>query len=326
VGWEPGREGGRLVVGPQEGANRLEQRASLVSGELGEGALEQLDGEDVSVPRQQLTPGRRQPHMATAAIGRVVLALDQAVLFEVGHDVADHRLASVQVAAQLTNCDRASKRKVLEHGTRRGGEPKSLGVSPMEPEVHRRKLPREDLGGFLCVHPVTVQTGLSIVNPDRSPASPPEPFRQLLAPCDLSGSHVGIEHLELRGKSRLPVEFGTAIALGEPSSDDRPQRSQRCSQWQGCGNLGAHKDHVGDADIGQGITARRVRPVDDHGAPVGHHDVQGMKIKVEKCITIRHLRDPRRRRDLVQPVMQVSKETKVPPPRSRTLQHLTEHR
>jgi hypothetical protein len=159
VSWKRGREGAGRVVRSQEGVNRLEHCPSFTVGKLGERPLEQLDGQDVSVPGQQLAPGRRQPHETTAAIGRIVLPLDQAVLLEVGDDVAHHRLGSVEVVAQLADCDRAGERKVLERSPGRRGQRRALRVAPMEPEVHRRELPGEDLGGLVRVHPITLRTG-----------------------------------------------------------------------------------------------------------------------------------------------------------------------
>jgi len=133
VGGQPRRECTGCVVGSQEGVNCFEHRPSFTVGELDECPLEEVDGEDVTVPGQQLPPGWRQPDEATPAIGRVVLPLDQAVLLEVGDDVAHDRLGPVEVAAQLANRDRPGERKVLEGGPGRRGKRGPLGVAPMEP-------------------------------------------------------------------------------------------------------------------------------------------------------------------------------------------------
>ncbi len=172
VSWQPGRECASCVVRSQKGVNRLQQCPSLTLGKLGERPLEQLDGQDVTVPGQQLAPRRREPDEATAAIGRVLLPLDQTVLFEMGDDFAHHRLGPVEVAAQFADRDRAGERKVLQGSPGRRAQRRPLGVAPMEPKVHRRELPSEDLGGFMGFHPATVRIGQSIVNPDGSRAAP----------------------------------------------------------------------------------------------------------------------------------------------------------
>ena len=124
-------------------------------------------------------PGRREPDEAAAAVGRVVVPVDQAVLLKVGDDIAHDRLGPLEVVAQLADRDRACEGKVLEDGPGRWGERRPLGVTSMEPQVYGRELPGEDFGGFVLIHLATLRIERSIVNPDGSCSGATVPFPAL---------------------------------------------------------------------------------------------------------------------------------------------------
>ncbi|HEY6312928.1 MAG TPA: hypothetical protein VIY52_19295 [Streptosporangiaceae bacterium] len=75
-----------------------------------------IHAQHLTVPAQHLVPVGGQPGQRPPPVGRIALALQQALAFQVGHDLADHRLGPGQMRRGLTDGERPGQRQVLEHG------------------------------------------------------------------------------------------------------------------------------------------------------------------------------------------------------------------
>jgi hypothetical protein len=85
---------------------------------------------------------RGQPDQRSAPVSRVVLALQQALAFQVRHDLADDRLGPGQVLCGLADGERAGQRQVLQDGPGRARQ-----LAPrLIPAMKRRVDGPEDLG------------------------------------------------------------------------------------------------------------------------------------------------------------------------------------
>jgi len=65
-----------------------------------------------------------------------VLALQQAVALQMGHDFADHRLRPAHVRRGLADGQRAGQRQVLQNCPRLTGQPAARPVAAVKRQVH----------------------------------------------------------------------------------------------------------------------------------------------------------------------------------------------
>ncbi len=115
----------------------------------------------------------RKPDQCSPPVGRVALPLEQALTFEVADDLADDRLSPAQVGGGLTDGEWPSHGQVLQDGAR-PGQLAARAVAAMKREVHGPEELGEPLGlRPLLRHATSVPAGISIVNPDGSPAAGP---------------------------------------------------------------------------------------------------------------------------------------------------------
>jgi hypothetical protein len=89
-----------------QGAHRGVQRIGLTRWQPGHGAGEQGDAEHLPIPAQGLVTGGCQPDQCPPPVPRIVLALQQAVALQMGHDLADHRLRPAHVRRSLADGER----------------------------------------------------------------------------------------------------------------------------------------------------------------------------------------------------------------------------
>jgi hypothetical protein len=115
---------------------------------------------------------RGQPDQRPAPVGRIALALQQALALQVRHDLADDRLGPVQVGRGLAHGQRAGQGQVLEHGPRRSRQLPPRSVAAMKRQVDGPEELREPFGlGLILPHATRVAASRSIVNPDGSRAA-----------------------------------------------------------------------------------------------------------------------------------------------------------
>ena len=139
----------------------------LAGGHPGERAGQQVQAENLAVPAQRVMAGRGQPDQRAPPVGRVVLALEQPLILQVAHDLADNRLGAAQVRGRLTDRQRSGYRQVLKHGPRRASELAPRPVPAVKRQVHGPEPRRELLGPLpLITHAPRLPLAACIVNPD----------------------------------------------------------------------------------------------------------------------------------------------------------------
>ena len=105
-----------------------------------------VHAEYLTVTAQRLVPARGQPDQRPAPVARIVLPLHQALAFQVGDDLADHRLSPRHVRRGLTDGERAGQRQVLEDRPRGAHQLAPGPVPAMKRQVDGPEELREAFG------------------------------------------------------------------------------------------------------------------------------------------------------------------------------------
>ena len=114
---------------------------------------------------------RGQPDQRPPPVGGIVFALEQPLAFQMGDDLADHRLCPAHMHRGLTHSERARQREVLEHLPRRARQLAPGPVPPVKRQVDGAEEISEPFGPRPCIsHATKVAASQSIVNPDESAA------------------------------------------------------------------------------------------------------------------------------------------------------------
>jgi len=159
--------GGQVDQGPEPG----DEVVGPAGRQPGHGAGQVVHAEHLAVTAQRFMAGRGQPDQRPAPVGRIVLPLQQALVFQVRHDLADHRLRSGHVRRGLTHGERTRQRQVLEYGAGGTGQLAPGPVPPVKRQVYGPEELREPFGlRSLLGHGTRVAAGESIVNPDGFPS------------------------------------------------------------------------------------------------------------------------------------------------------------
>jgi len=101
----------------EEGFEAVEEPASGVLVQPGHRCCDELAIEHVGVGAQSLQAGACEPDKGATAVVGIGFALEQAVALELGDDLADHRLGTVEVPGGIADRHRSGLGKVLQHGT-----------------------------------------------------------------------------------------------------------------------------------------------------------------------------------------------------------------
>jgi hypothetical protein len=151
--------------GPEAGQDLV----GLAGRQPGQGTGEPVHAQHLTVAAQRLVTGRGQPDQRPPPVGGIVLALEQPLAFQVGDDLADHRLRPAQVRRGLPHGERARQRQVLEHRPGRAGQLAPGSIPAVKRQVDGAEEVGEPFGVRPFVgHPIRVPACRSIVNPDGS--------------------------------------------------------------------------------------------------------------------------------------------------------------
>ena len=99
-----------------QGAQARDQGVGLTVGEPGQRCGQQVHAEDLPVAAQRFVTDRGEPDQRPPPVGRVALALQQALVLQVADDLADHGLGPAQVPGGLADGQRPGHGQVLQHG------------------------------------------------------------------------------------------------------------------------------------------------------------------------------------------------------------------
>jgi hypothetical protein len=128
-----------------------------------------VHAQHLAVAAQRLLSVSGQPDQRPPPVGGIVFALEQALPFQVGHDLADHRLRPVQVHRGFTHGERPGERQVLEHGPGGARQLAPRSVPTVKRQVDGAEEVGEPFGSGPGVgHVTSVPAARSIVNPDGS--------------------------------------------------------------------------------------------------------------------------------------------------------------
>jgi len=138
-GFSVGRERGpgtRRVVCSKKCLHSSEECCSVGGSRLLDGGPKQVNRQDFSVMPEKVTAEGRQPYQPAPPVVGVILAFHKALELQVRHDVADHRLGTVEMITELSDRYGPRERQVLEDRPRGGRKLGALLVAPVEPEVN----------------------------------------------------------------------------------------------------------------------------------------------------------------------------------------------